>query len=88
METETTDVDDLLQNVGNMLLDEVLIVDVQMDFPEVAATPEEKEHDQLLLIISKHIRMYKSFVPAKGWRDDCGCKRGGLLSGQPSYFCC
>ncbi len=60
MELETTDVDGLLENVGNMSLDDVPIVDVQMDSPEAAATPEEEESDQLLLVIGKHIRMYRA----------------------------
>ena len=60
METETMDVDGLLENVGNMSLDDIPNVDIQMDSPEAVATPEEKERDQLLLLISKHIRIYQA----------------------------
>ena len=55
MEVERTELDCLLENV-----DEVPIMDVQMDAPEAAATPEEEERDQLLLVIGKHIRMYRA----------------------------
>ena len=53
MEVERTELDCLLENVGNMSLDEVPIVDVQIDAPEAASTPEEEERDQLLLVIGK-----------------------------------
>ncbi len=43
METERTELDGLLENVGNMLLEDILIVDVQMDASEAAATLKEEE---------------------------------------------
>ena len=68
METERTELDGLIENVGTMLLEDIPIVDVedipivdvQMDAPEAAATPEEEERDQLLLVIGEHIRMYRA----------------------------
>ncbi len=45
MEVERTDVDCLLENVGNMSLDDVPIIDIQMDSLEAVATPEEEERD-------------------------------------------
>jgi hypothetical protein len=52
-------IDCYLENVGNMSLDDVPIIDIQMDSPEAVATPEEEERDWLLLVMSKHIRMYR-----------------------------
>ena len=58
MDIKTTDVDCILASIGDMSLDGDPIVDVWMVLLELAATPEEEEQDQLLLLIGEYILMY------------------------------
>ena len=53
-----TMIDGILVGFDNLAIKDTPVVDVRMEVPEAAATPEEEEWDLLLLQIGEHIRMY------------------------------
>ncbi len=56
---EAMRIDGILVGLDNLAIEDTPVVEVRMEVPEAAATPDVEERDLLLLQIGEHIRMYR-----------------------------
>jgi hypothetical protein len=60
MSEVVTMIDGILVGLDNLAIKDTPVVEVRMEVPEAAATPNKEEWDLLLLQIGEHIHMYWS----------------------------